>query len=55
LDTFQTRENRRFLDSKRARQARVINVAQETNRHRGTLGGEQNRLIDRLRNEPALG
>ena len=33
----------------------VINVAQETNRHRGTLGAEQNRLIERLRNEPALG
>ncbi len=35
--------------------AYVINVAQETNLHRGTLGAEQNRLIERLRNEPALG
>lgn len=32
----------------------VINVAQEANRHRGTVGAEQNRLIERLRNESAL-
>jgi gamma-glutamylcyclotransferase (GGCT)/AIG2-like uncharacterized protein YtfP len=35
--------------------AYVINVAQETNRHGGTLGPEQGRLIERLRNERTLG
>lgn len=35
--------------------AYVIDIARETNRHGGTLGAEQNQLIERLRNEPASG